>query len=296
MKILFIGCVKSSYALLEELLINKKSVCGVVTKDHSDYNSDFCDLRPLCLKYRVPYYCCEDVNEKKSIEFIKSKTPDIIYCFGWSQLLKKEIIGLPKLGVVGFHPAQLPYNKGRHPIIWALVLGLTETASTFFMIDEKIDNGDIVSQYPVKIEMTDDAATLYNKIIETAKKQVIILTEQFESNSVSYLKQPRFIGNTWRKRTKLDGKIDFRMSAENIYNLVRALTRPYAGAHFEYNNCDYKVWKCEIVEDKNRKYKNIEYGKVLDVYSPTSFLVRCGDGLIKIVDCDPVELKIGDYL
>jgi len=41
-------------------------------------------------------------------------------------------LGIAPLGVVGFHPAALPANRGRHPLIWALFLGLKKTASTFF--------------------------------------------------------------------------------------------------------------------------------------------------------------------
>ena len=58
--------------------------------------------------------------------------PDLIICVGWSQILKSEILNIPKLGVIGFHPSKLPENRGKHPIIWSLVLGKKETASTFF--------------------------------------------------------------------------------------------------------------------------------------------------------------------
>jgi len=296
MKILFIGCVKSSHILLKELLENNSNICGVITKFSSKYNADFEDLTPLCEKYGIKVKYVENVNDPGSISFIKEMNTDIIYCFGWSQLLNKTIINMARLGVVGFHPAKLPFNRGRHPIIWALALGLTETASTFFMIDEKVDNGPIVSQTPVKISYKDDANTLYVKIMEAAKKQVIRFTHQFENNQVEYIKQETGIGNTWRKRSKEDGKIDFRMSANSIYNLVRGLTKPYVGAHFEYQGKEYKVWQCEIVKDYYKSYDNIEFGKVLDVYSTTSLLVKSGDYLVKILECDPHDLIVGDYL
>ena len=50
------------------------------------------------------------------------------------------------MGILGYHPSLLPFNRGRHPIIWALALGLKETGSTFFFMDENADTGDIVSQ------------------------------------------------------------------------------------------------------------------------------------------------------
>lgn len=62
----------------------------------------------------------------------------MIFCFGWSRLIKPPLLELPPMGVVGFHPAALPKNRGRHPLIRALVLGLRETASeTNFGIDPR---------------------------------------------------------------------------------------------------------------------------------------------------------------
>ena len=62
------------------------------------------------------------------------------------QINPKESLGFVHLEVIGFHLAAMPANRGRHPIIWALVLGLQETASTFFFMDEGADSGDIISQ------------------------------------------------------------------------------------------------------------------------------------------------------
>ena len=97
--------------------------------------------------------------------------PDAIYCFGWSHLLSQEVLRAAPLGCVGYHPALLPWNRGRHPIIWALALGLSQTGSTFFLMDEGADTGDILSQRTVPIEDEDDAGTLYEKLKAVACNQ-----------------------------------------------------------------------------------------------------------------------------
>jgi methionyl-tRNA formyltransferase len=296
MKILFIGCVKSSYELLQTLLENEKTVIGVITKQESGFNSDYLDLKPLCNKYGIESIYVNSVNEPSTKVFIDKLSPDIIYCFGWSELIDHEVISKAPKGIVGFHPAELPNNKGRHPIIWALVLGLNKTASSFFMIDEKADNGALVSQNEITISNRDNASTLYEKILKIAKDQVIEFTELFEKNEVQLIDQTSNIGNCWRKRTKADGQIDFRMSARSIYNLVRGLTKPYVGAHFEYCGNEYRVWHSEIIIDQNDAYQNIEPGKVINVYSEHSFLVKAGENLIKILDCDEISIKKGEYL
>ena len=91
-----------------------------------------------------------------------------------SRLLKEEILSIAPFGVVGFHATALPANRGRHPIIWALVLGLSETASTFFFMDEGADSGDILSQYKLSISENDNAESLYKKVIKVASVQQLL--------------------------------------------------------------------------------------------------------------------------
>ena len=293
MKILFIGAVEFSYKSLEKLIELNAEIVGVCTKKVSNFNSDFADLTPLCNKVNIPLRYVDDVNSIESIEWIKGLKPDIIFCFGWSNLIKKELLNLPKMGIVGYHPALLPKNRGRHPIIWALALGLKASGSTFFFMTEGADDGDILSQEEVEIFYEDDARSLYNKMLVIALKQIEYFLPKLQNNSFQSFKQNNSLANTWRKRGKLDGKIDFRMTSGAIYNLVRALTRPYVGAHVEYNGKDVSVWKVKEV-DFNRE--NIEHGKVLENDGRT-IIVKTYDKAIKIIEHDFVELpKIGEYL
>lgn len=296
MNIIFIGCVQSSLVLLNELLVNGFNVVGVVTKKNSDFNSDFRDLLPICKIYNIDIHYTKTGNDKDTYRFIKDRDPDLIYCFGWSHILSKDILEIPNLASVGFHPAKLPMNKGRHPLIWALVLGLKSTASTFFIMEEIVDNGYIISQVEIDIKFEDDAQSLYDKVLSVAKKQVLDITDGFIKNNIKYLNTELIKDNVWRKRKKDDGKIDFRMSAESIYNLIRGLTKPYAGAHFEYNGKEYKVWKSNVIYDLDKVYENIEPGKIIEVYSDTSFLVKTGENLIKFIESDKIILNEGEYI
>jgi methionyl-tRNA formyltransferase len=76
----------------------------------------------------------------EALTWIRAKVPDVIFCFGWSKLLKQKLLKLAPLEVVGFQPAALHANRGRHPVLWALVLGLYKTASTFFFMEEGRDS------------------------------------------------------------------------------------------------------------------------------------------------------------
>lgn len=293
MKILFIGTVEFSYKALEKIINVGGEIVGVCTKEKSNFNSDFKDLTPLCKINNIPYKFIDDINSKENIKWINSLTPDIIFCFGWSSLIKKELLELTPMGVVGFHPAKLPQNRGRHPIIWALALGLEKSASTFFFMDEGADSGNILSQMEFDILKDDDAKSLYSKVIDTALLQIDEFLPKLINRTYSKLPQDHSQSNIWRKRGKKDGEIDFRMSSNAIFNLVRALTKPYVGAHLVYNEQDIIVWKVEMIENNS---SNIEYGKVIES-KDDSIIVKTYDGAIKIIKHEFKTLpKIGEYL
>ena len=268
-------------------------IVGVCSQKSSPFNNDFLDLKPLCSKHSIPFKYCNDINSEKTSAWIKAKKPDIIFCFGWSTLIKENILSIPPMGVLGYHPTKLPNNRGRHPLIWPVILNLQTSASTFFFMTEDADNGDILSQVDFKISYNDDARTIYDKVTEIALNQVEVFYPQLISNNYSIIKQDHNSSNSWRRRSNDDGIIDFRMSSNAIYNLVRGLSKPYIGAHVNYNGQEIKIWKVREIENIK---KNIEPGKVLEVNS-NSFIVKTMDNALEILDHDFEFLpNKGDYI
>lgn len=295
MKIIFIGCVESSSRFIEAIFDNTKAeIVGIVTKTNSNFNADHKSLAPFAERHNIDWI--DFTNNTHMEEWIKSKQPDLIYCFGWSHILPRSVFTLPEHGAVGYHPALLPANRGRHPIIWALVLGLKQTGSTFFYLSEEADAGDIINQQIVNIDIDEDAGSLYKKLMGIGEQQVIELTNDFMNGTIKPAKQDDTKANTWRKRSKKDGLIDWRMSTEAILRLIRALTKPYVGAHVVYQNKDTIIWKAEQVRGNITFAVNIEPGKVIESDENT-FIVKTGDSFIKIIDHEwDVVPKQGEYL
>ena len=161
---------------------------------------------------KIPVLYTNSLNDNKTFMWIKELNPDVILCFGWSEIIKGKLLKLPKHGVFGYHPSKLPFNKGRHPIIWTLALGLEETASTFIKLDEGIDTGEIIDQKIVEVLLTDYAQDLYKKLIETAKKQIIKIMYDLINDNLKLTSAKVFT----MFGEKEDGKIDWRMGANEI--------------------------------------------------------------------------------
>jgi methionyl-tRNA formyltransferase len=294
LRVLFIGAVDYSRACLEHLIATNVDVVGVVCRSSSRINADFAPLDEVARVARIPFLLTNKINASDTADWIREKQPDVAFCFGWSQLIGAEVLGIPRLGIIGYHPAMLPQNRGRHPLIWALALGLEHTGSTFFFMDEGADNGDILSQRPLPIFHDDDACSLYARMTEVALAQISEFLPQLESGSFERIPQDDAHANAWRKRSAEDGRIDWRMSAVNIYNLVRALAPPYPGATIFLDGRDYPVWKSEVID--MAVPKNLEPGRVLAVEGSV-VSVASGDGAIRLLDHDlPTIPTVGGTL
>tara|TARA_B100001093_G_scaffold419672_1_gene411305 strand:- start:6424 stop:7305 length:882 start_codon:yes stop_codon:yes gene_type:complete len=293
MKILFIGSVEFSKKIFDEIIKSKNEIVGVIGKKKNNFNSDYFDITRYSKSVGIPSIQCKNINSKNTIDWIKRKNPEIIICIGWSKLLKKKILSLCKFGVIGYHPSDLPNNRGRHPIIWTLALGLKKIGSTFFIMDSKADSGDIISKKLINVSKDDNARKLYNRLIITAKSQIRQILKKLANNTLRRMSQKKKPSNFWRKRNELDGQIDWRMSADSIYNLIRALSDPYPGAFFNYSNKKIFVWKSKIV---NVDLSNLEPGKILYIKKGKP-IIKCGDRALKLENYTPnIKFKNNNYL
>ena len=298
MRIIFVGCVDFSYALLEAVMpLPEITIVGIVTRGHSSFNSDFRSLQPLATRAQCSLFLESKNNQDDMAIWMRSLSPDVVYCFGWPFLLKKDILAIPRLGAIGYHPTALPKNRGRHPIIWTLVLGLTETASSFFYMDGGADSGDLLDQKKVAVSPCDTAKTLYDKLKQVAIHQVLQFTPLLALGICPRTPQQHEVANYWRKRGQRDGLIDWRMSAIAIHNLVRALTRPYLGAHIDYQGKEIKVWSTLVLDEIDDVMKqNIEPGRVLAV-DGKAIDVQCMHSVIRLIEHDlSTEITVGMIL
>ena len=291
----FIGCVDTSRALLQTLLkIEGLSIAAVVTREYSAVNADFCDLTDICIQNDIPFHFEDPKAREVSVDFLKAFDLDIIFCIGWSYLLSERVLALPRQGVIGFHPASLPQNRGRHPIIWALALGLEETASTFFMMDEGADSGPIVSQRTIAIDPNDNATSLYDKVLRVSTEQLLKLGIDLVNGTAEFKEQDHSKATYWRKRSRKDGMIDFRMNANTIHNLVRALATPYPGAEFAFKDQFILVQRSSISCDEYPRH--IEPGKVLSKANDNLLVKTAGCEAIWLLGLESNNIAIGDNL
>lgn len=290
MRIAFIGAVRFSLHAFHEVLRHGGEIVLVLTLDPSKSarHADFADLASAAAARNLPVHLVTNINAPDALAVLRAAAPDVIFIFGWSQLVGSELRAIAPC--IGTHPALLPQNRGRHPIVWALVHGLEKSGLTFFYIDEGVDSGDILWQRAFAIGPDDDAGLLLTRIEELASAGIAEFLPQLQAGAAPRRPQDHSLANVWRKRTEADGCIDWRQTAREIHNLVRALAAPYPGAHTFMEGHRVSVWRSSPVLDAAGHEAP---GTILSA-SPAECIVRTGDAALRITAWEsPLPLHAG---
>ncbi|MFW5425819.1 MAG: methionyl-tRNA formyltransferase [Methylophagaceae bacterium] len=121
----------------------------------------------IAADHNIPIFHCQNINDQASQDFIKQLKPDLIISAYFSQILKKDIISLPKKGILNIHPGWLPSYKGAMAYFWVLKNGSDRGGVTVHWIDEGIDTGDVLARrsFPLKANTTQETVLMITAVI-----------------------------------------------------------------------------------------------------------------------------------
>jgi methionyl-tRNA formyltransferase len=232
------------------------------------------------------------VNEANSqIETIIEQSPEYIFVAGWSELLSKELINIPSSGTIGFHPSKLPHDKGRSVLAWQIEGGYRETALTMFYYNDFPDGGDILAQEKIQIHNCDYVNDILNKVDEATFSLIRAYFPLIRQNKIVPIKQDIGHGNIRRLRNKKDDIINWNKTSSEIYNKIRAISRPYPGATFEVSEDEkIKVWKAEVLHSFPWG-KECQPGTIVAKLFNRNFVVKTKDSFIILQEWEKVTAK-----
>ncbi|WP_419245678.1 bifunctional UDP-4-amino-4-deoxy-L-arabinose formyltransferase/UDP-glucuronic acid oxidase ArnA [Serratia sp. NFX21] len=244
--------------------------------DDPGENNFFSSVARVGAELELPVYAPEDVNHPLWIERIREMQPDIIFSFYYRNMLSEELLSLAPKGGFNLHGSLLPHYRGRAPVNWALVNGETETGATLHKMVKRPDAGDIVGQHKVAIAANDTALTLHKKVLEAAQALLKEQLPKLKNETASFTRQNEAEASYFGRRTAADGEILWHKSAQEINNLVRAVTEPYPGAFSYLGQRKLIVWRARVLDTRHDK----QPGTVL---STSPLIIACGEGALEIV-------------
>ncbi|MFH1956626.1 MAG: methionyl-tRNA formyltransferase [Patescibacteria group bacterium] len=294
-KAVFVSFNKMGYFCLEKIL--KSGLINIshlftIKKRLAGKISDYKNFSGLCKKWKIKIKYIKNINDH--VEKIKKINPDIIFIIGWSQLINKEIINIPKLGCVGSHPALLPKNRGRAVIAWHFINEDKFGGITLFYINDGCDSGDIIGQKKFAIKKDDNALTYYKKVIKLAIK---ILDEQLPKmvkGTAKRKKQDHKMATYLTKRVPEDSFLNFeKMKTKEIFNQIRAVAYVYPTAFMFYNKDKIIVYKSKIITKKLEKHPAVP-GQIIKIFK-NAVWAKTMDGIIELQINYKKPLKVGNH-
>ncbi|MBB6157338.1 UDP-4-amino-4-deoxy-L-arabinose formyltransferase/UDP-glucuronic acid dehydrogenase (UDP-4-keto-hexauronic acid decarboxylating) [Pseudomonas sp. JAI115] len=239
-----IGC-----AGIEALLNSGYDIAAVFTHaDDPKENAFYASVAQLCANKGIPVHAPEDANHPLWIERIAKLDPEYIFSFYYRNLLSEPLLALAKKGAFNLHGSLLPRYRGRAPANWALVNGETETGVTLHRMVKRADAGAIVAQQRVAIDRSDTGLTLHAKLRTAASDLLRDTLPNMLQGKITETPQDESKATVFGRRTPADGKLVWAKPAEELFNLVRAVTRPYPGAFCAVGEHKLIVWSAEVVK------------------------------------------------
>lgn len=286
LKIMFVGAHLEARLPFEHLAATNENIVGLftLTPEALGRMSGGIDLTGLAKAANIPVRTGTNLNAPETLAWVKTLAPDLLLVVGWTQLLKSELLAIPRIGCLGFHASLLPKYRGRAPVNWAILNGETETGNTMMVLEPGADEGDIVSQRRIPIGEQDDCKTIYEKVSLTECEMLDEVLPLIREGRLPRVKQDSGAATVMPKRKPEDGLLDWRWPSRRLYNWVRALTHPYPGAFGYLCGRKVTIWKACL--DANSRPIDEPAGSV-HLSSDGFPLVNAGDnGALKLLQVE----------
>jgi len=287
LRIIFMGTPDIALASAEELLTSGEDLIAVVTQpDKPKGRGRICEACPVknwALVNNIPVLQPERARDPKFLEEIKKLAPDLIVVHAFGQILPKELLDIPKFGVINVHASLLPKYRGAAPVQWAILNGEVETGVTIMQMEEKLDTGPILLQQKVPIEDSDTSGTLLKKLSELGRELLISAIKGVKVKTLKPIPQDDSLASYAPPIKKEQGKIDWNEPAGLIWRKVRAFN-PWPGAFVGEGEHLLKIWKAEPADAK------AEPGVIIEAHKKW-IEVACAQGSLRILELQPAGKK-----
>ncbi len=266
LRIVFMGTPEFAVHVLDRIRKDYGQVVGVVSvpdkpagrgrKLHSSAVSNYANQHHLPLL---------QPEKLKSAEFISELTnwqADVFVVVAF-RMLPKKVWEIPAKGTFNLHASLLPQYRGAAPINWVIINGETMSGVTTFLIDEKIDTGNILLQEKVDITPTETAGELHDDLMHVGGDLVVKTLKGLEDNTIEA--KPQITPPHLKLAPKIfkeDCQINWNSSLQDVYNLIRGLSPyPTAWTHLKQDDSTktLKIYRVSVEYEKN----SYAIGKIL---------------------------------
>jgi methionyl-tRNA formyltransferase len=289
LRIIFMGTPEFAVPSLEILIEHQFNVVAVITAPDKPQGRGqkitFSPVKEFALKHNLTVLQPTNLKSPEFIKALKAYNANLQVVVAF-RMLPEVVWSMPELGTFNLHASLLPQYRGAAPINWAIINGEKETGVTTFFLKHEIDTGSIIFQEKEPIHETDDAGTLYERLMNKGANLVLKTVQAIASENFRSIPQPHPIEIIHAPKIfKETCQINWNQPAEQIHNFVRGLS-PYPGAWTIIKDKTFKIFKTETLPDQlNSEVGQFKTDNKTYLYLPTS------KGIISIIELQPEGKK-----
>ncbi|WP_156299242.1 methionyl-tRNA formyltransferase [Streptobacillus canis] len=277
MKTIFMGTPDFAIDTLRYLHENTEllAVFTKVDKVNARGNKiNFSPVKQYALDNNIEIVQPKSLRTEETYEILKKYNADLIVVVAYGMIIPKNIIDLPKYGIINVHSSLLPKYRGAAPIHAAILNGDDKTGVSIMYIDENLDEGDVICTLETEILKEDNLGTLHDRLKVLGARGVQQAVEMMKNNTVKATKQDHSLATFVKPIKKEETKVDFSKDSLTIFNKIRGLN-PFPEAYTTLNDKVLKLYSSEVIE-----YVGDELpGTVIDL-NKQGIVVKTGDGAI----------------
>lgn len=148
------------------------------------YKKGFCSVKDIAKVLDVPHQVITNSNDKEFVQHIRSLEPDLIISYSAPQVIKEELLQIPKFGIINVHGSLLPDFRGTLPSFWHLYKDQKTGGATVHYMSSKIDDGMIIEQESIDISDCKTMFQLMKKTKELGGELMVRAINNITNNSV----------------------------------------------------------------------------------------------------------------
>jgi methionyl-tRNA formyltransferase len=187
----------------------------------------------------LPVIQPQKLRDPGVFDTLKSWAPELIIVAAYGQILRQDVLDLPKYGCVNVHASLLPRWRGAAPIQAAILAGDTETGVTIMCMAAGLDNGPVLSQSVIPISSSDTAGSMSEKLADLGAETLVKTLPGYIDGSIIPQIQDETLVTKAPMLSRQQGEIDFNLGSTYLARMVRAY-HPWPGC--------YTIWQGEIMK------------------------------------------------
>ena len=243
------GTPDIAVSMLKQILADGYDVIGVVTqpdkKAGRKQELKMSEVKQCALQHNIPVY--QPVRIKDDYKDLMMLGADLIVTCAYGQFIPSELLEAPTYGSINVHASLLPKLRGGAPIHKAIIYGEKETGMSIMRMVKAMDAGAVMAQCKVRIEETDTAGSLYDKLAEAGAKLLSESIVKIKEGNAVFVEQQEEKATFAYTISKEEEFISFDRDISKVYDHIRGLI-PFPVGHGIINNKKVKFHKVRTVE------------------------------------------------